>query len=255
MKRLSKVLLFLNVIVTSLIWAQPAMAQITSPSSAHGTASSTAGNTVSTGNIDMTGVTMIHECVAYYDGGGAPTLTTSPVNTITFTWTIRSFNEAGTNDAHIKCVEWNVPTVSSTMTFTATCTGCAPSLIVVGFTGTKVTTPNDTEATNSCSGTSCTVGTLTPSASSNVACASVGYSGAPSGITYPSGYTTAQQTAAFAGSTIVSSMACKIGGLGGTESPVFSWTGSQTSVGASMMDYKQEPVTGGTYRSMTGYGK
>lgn len=205
---------------------------------------STNSNTVTTATFDSTGADLLVVWMAYYTGGGTPTLSDSKSNTWNLT-TARIGNSAGGKFGYI----YTGATFGTSHTLTATGTGVYPVICASWFSGSLTSaTPFEAESAGGTipSGVAQTLqpGSLTPSADNFLMVTGIGTNPKPDSAVYTIGdsFTISNQKPAVGGQSIAGALAHQIQTTATARNPTWSWTvaGDANAGGASQLVFKVE---------------
>lgn len=133
---------------------------------AHVVAQSTDDNSVTTGNIDATGASLLVACVGAYNGAGAPTFSDSTADV----WTALTERDSTANGGvRVKGYYKTSPT-SGNHQLTASGTGSFPSIEAAAFSGTATSSPLASENGNAINAgdVSMTTGSVSPASTALV---------------------------------------------------------------------------------------
>lgn len=133
------------------------------------------GNAFTTGSLDTSGANLLVASVAWFPGGGIPTLTDSKGNT----WTELTTSTGGNRGNKIV---YTVPSsVGAGHTFSEAQNGVFASIIVAAFNGSQAI-PADVENGALGTGTAAVSGTITPGINNELVVATVGFDGSGGSI-------------------------------------------------------------------------
>lgn len=210
-------------------------------SGVHIAAGSSNTTSVTSGSVDTSNCTLLFACVA----SAATTLGTF-FDSKSNTWTALTQQQGGgVTGVIVRSFYAANPTVGTGHTFSvASIAGTFPSLAVVGFTGVAALSPLD--AQNGVSNgtfpqvdTSQAVGSITPSAATNVMTACMAWNNAVTVVSIGSSYNITD-TLTNDGNHFAISMAYKLS-PSGAQNPSFAWT-TADSPGGTHASFKAAPV-------------
>lgn len=202
-------------------------------------ASSPDGNTFTTGAVSMTGANFFAVSVSYYTT--PPTITDSSSNS----WScLTAHTVGGANTGNRICYTANA-TSTAAHTFTATCTGCFPAVVAMGFAGVKVTSPFDQQnGATTASGTSLQTGSVTPTEDNELLIAGLGFD-LNNTITINESFSTVYQVDFASGASMGVAGAYKIQTTAAAINPTLSW-GNTGEAASSIATFKNEAVAAGS---------
>lgn len=217
-------------ILASLLLVSPSWGAVALVSGAHVIAQSATSNTITSGSVDTTGSNFLVLTVAR---SGAAVITDSKSNV----WTARTaYTTSGINQ---QLYYSTAPVVGTGHTFTATCTGCFPSIAIQGFSGVNVAAFDAESGFGATGVTTIQPGNVAPSEDNELLIS--GHTGALAGsMSIDSGFTITDQAPLAGGVAYGVALAYIIKGAGTAGinvNPTWTSPGSDTSM-ASLAAFK-----------------